>query len=302
MMILGHLALWQILTLVQGSQLLVSGMEEVNYKTWTGYGIKPSGSPYCGVLSDTLSNCEDACSMDISCRCASFNSETGVCWKFPENAYHPSNNVEIDTKSTILQKCISGWTTQADSDGWTMVLKARAGTGISVLQSWKEPSTQTLEDLTCESLLNPDAAVLRSNIIDQWADKDIKEVKVAMYTQGQESMLFVFNGLSSTKMNWFDKSRVTKSSYNAAHFEFNYFSIEGHPTTTPRRFFINRNYGGCPADKGWMVVIDPSPVDPCTWARSPSTPKFMYAKHDVPTVWQTQTANADVFAVYVKFN
>lgn len=50
-------------------------------------------------------------------------------------------------------------------------------------------------------------------------------------------------------------------------FLFRLYSHQDHH----RHFFIHRNYGGCPNDKGWMIIVDASDTGfrPCMFDKLP---------------------------------
>ena len=50
-----------------------------------------------------------------------------------------------------------------------------------------------------------------------------------------------------------------------------------------RSFYINQNYGGCPVDAGWMVVLDPHHYC-CTRDNLPNKPVFFYSPLDVAVI------------------
>lgn len=78
------------------------------------------------------------------------------------------------------------------------------------------------------------------------------QARVVLYKQGKLMKELKFNALGSDKLNWFTHSRLGKSPWSDINTQpKNFFSIGG---MHQRYFFINRNYGGCGADAGWMVV------------------------------------------------
>ena len=73
-----------------------------------------------------------------------------------------------------------------------------------------------------------------------------------------------FDARGTDKFNWFLVEKLTNSSWNDIKKEpRNYFAIIGDNGPAKRRFFINRSYGGCPNDNGWMVIIGAA----CDWER-----------------------------------
>ncbi|XP_035677290.1 uncharacterized protein LOC118416308 [Branchiostoma floridae] len=119
----------------------------------------------------------------------------------------------------------------------------------------------------------------------------------------------IFNGTGSNKDNWFSKSRLISSPWTDLKTEqTNYFSIAGsaHPHSSRRyyrRFFINRNYGGCPADRGWLVVLD-GYSNYCLWERRNSgNPRILFSKLPTNVNFERDRANvgiADVMAIFIK--
>lgn len=50
-----------------------------------------------------------------------------------------------------------------------------------------------------------------------------------------------------------------------------------------RRFYINSHFGGCPADEGWLIVLDGS--DACSWTVKAAYPTFDYALGSQMGLW-----------------
>lgn len=53
-----------------------------------------------------------------------------------------------------------------------------------------------------------------------------------------------------------------------------------------KTFFINKLYGGCPADEGWLM-IEEDDSHPCSYDKQPSYPAFVYAPGPTSTIWET---------------
>ncbi|KAK7468155.1 hypothetical protein BaRGS_00036619 [Batillaria attramentaria] len=139
----------------------------------------------------------------------------------------------------------------------------------------------------------------RSSLLDAWPSN----VRVSWYLGGQEEAYIEFDGTGSTYLNWFSASNVDSSTWTDLGTETNnFFTIEGHSTSTiDRRFFINRNYGGCGVDKGWSVVLEES--DACSWGQSLQYPAFLYSSKTTYAEWNTaaDVGSADVLVIGVKF-
>ena len=93
----------------------------------------------------------------------------------------------------------------------------------------------------------------------------------------------MFDATGSDKLSWFSQDKLTGTlpwaDIKGPH---NYFSIEGDPGNG-RRFFINKAYGGCPGDVGWMVIGGP----PCDWEKHFGNKAILYSKLSTATKWQT---------------
>ena len=114
---------------------------------------------------------------------------------------------------------------------------------------------------------------------------DFFKARVVLYKGGKLMKELKFNAKGSDKLNWFSFSRLSQSPWSDIKSEpKNYFSIVGEPSHD-RRFFINRNYGGCSADAGWMLVSGSL----CSWASRflPRKNVILYSKKTVYTNWNT---------------
>ncbi|XP_076450150.1 uncharacterized protein LOC143286462 [Babylonia areolata] len=140
----------------------------------------------------------------------------------------------------------------------------------------------------------------RSKVLDLWDGLRVEKARVSLYVNGSEVAFFEFSAVGENYINWFKAEKLTNSSYTDVLTEpKNYCSIQGH--TTKRRFYINRNFGGCPADRGWLIVWDGA--DPCrpTWGADPPYPVVGYMHgNTVQLLTSTYLRHADVLAIWVK--
>ena len=66
----------------------------------------------------------------------------------------------------------------------------------------------------------------------------------------------IFNPKSATTDHWFRRDLLVQKVLGPDFGDqFNYFEDDGHDALK-RHYFINRNYGGCSADYGFIVVAD----------------------------------------------
>ena len=91
-----------------------------------------------------------------------------------------------------------------------------------------------------------------------------------------------FDGHLSNKNSWFTKERLAFSPYTDLKTSTpNYFGIHAWGT---RQWFINRNYGGCGADAGWLVFL--SPGTGCGWDPSYKF-QIKYSRVNTAQKWST---------------
>jgi hypothetical protein len=110
-------------------------------------------------------------------------------------------------------------------------------------------------------------------------------VKFAFYDADKEVAHVIFNGVDSDIRSWFDRKRVSESSWVdlTSRSTFIQFSIAGTNINNllDRRFYINRNYGGCANDRGHLAVINSAVSKPvCLFDSQPSYPAFIYSKYN----------------------
>jgi len=188
---------------------------------------------------------------------------------------------------------------ETDFFEWRLAFRGTPGVKYNTWQVYNNKQTDLVEP-GCKqvtSSANCTHHFRNNDVMDNW--RDIDEVAFVVYEGGQRVAHILFDGKGSDPTNWFSDSRLVSSSWTdikgAAK---NYFSLVGDDNLL-RHFFINRNYGGCPADAGWFVAVDGAH---CSWEASPSVPAFLYAKNHVITNWTTgDVGRADVIAVFVKY-
>lgn len=145
---------------------------------------------------------------------------------------------------------------------------------------------------------------------DSWVDTnwgDVTSVRVSMYTSAVEVAYMEFSAAGTTKEDFFSIANLTSSTWtDVATEQRNFFSIAGSPIND-RHWYVNRNWGGCPNDRGWMMVLDgrANPSYACAFEDNrtdtgSTTRGFLYA--DAMTEQNFTSGSigvADVFAVTV---
>ena len=85
---------------------------------------------------------------------------------------------------------------------------------------------------------------------------------MSLYESGNVVKELVFNATASQYSNWFEKARLKSTPWSDIWTEpqnhFNLYGFSVWPDTTQQRryFYINRNFGGCDVDRGWLVYTD----------------------------------------------
>ncbi|XP_014662096.1 PREDICTED: uncharacterized protein LOC106805128 [Priapulus caudatus] len=139
----------------------------------------------------------------------------------------------------------------------------------------------------------------------QTLGKHIK-VKVSLLKANEEVVFVDFNGVGSNKVNWFSQDRILRSSFSDLPYSasMNYASIAGSGAKGQRRFFLQKNYGGCDVDAGWVVIADrlkPGGSDPCWWeqVKHVERPAFLYCPKESNCKNKEYVA-ADTFLILVQ--
>nr|XP_022345046.1 uncharacterized protein LOC111137726 [Crassostrea virginica] len=188
-----------------------------------------------------------------------------------------------------------------------LVLRATAGSGVSVKDTWLGTTVPPPAQDTCVSMETTSCMThYRNPIVNHWNQLPISQVILELYKRGLKVASVTFDGRGTSISDWFSFSRLLNSSWGSMNSSatYNYFSIDGHANCA-RFFFINQNYWGCPLDAGWMVVLDPHHYC-CTWDNLPNKPVFLYSSLDVAVTYEsgilgTEKDFADVMAIFLLY-
>ncbi len=188
-----------------------------------------------------------------------------------------------------------------DQGGWTMVYKVSNGVGGDIYNIWLgRPYNEN--DASLLNLNHSKKHYLNQIVSYYWNTHgfSIKNARVALYTKGKEVAFLKFAINSSSKTGWFALGHLITSTWTDIKSQpHNYFSIYGH-RALHRHWFIERNYGGCGRDTGWLVVFWNSG---CTWeARRRPHVSILYSARKNAQNWNnyTTTKEADIFTVFVR--
>ncbi|XP_070567271.1 uncharacterized protein [Ptychodera flava] len=177
---------------------------------------------------------------------------------------------------------------ESAKDEWKVVFKAVSGIGGNLYAIYTSNKPMNQDRPEARELNDKFKGHYKSYLMDHWEALGVSEVKIAMFREGVEKVSMVFNGIGSTKMDWFTRERLKSSPWQDLMDSFpqqgiNYFSISGHANLN-RRFFVNNHYGGCPEDFGWMVVVDDGNTA-CPWSTVSEKLFFMYSPHSNKVNW-----------------
>ncbi len=188
--------------------------------------------------------------------------------------------------------------------GWTMVFKLSQGITGDAYSLWTGPAVNEFDESLLTSSYSSRQYVSRiPSMYWNMGGFTVDRARVHLYTGGTVVKYLEFDAQDSSLLEWFAQSRLLSSSWTDIVSETkNYFSIEGHDTLK-RRFFINRSYGGCPEDYGWLVVATPG--GGCDWELATPGARILYAPGDTYINWTTATSNGtvgfpDAMAVFVR--
>lgn len=183
---------------------------------------------------------------------------------------------------------------------YKLSLDSAGGERLDANGGWLAPGGFN-EDTPAAQNLVANGLDYRNSFLDSPANwSQVQSVEVSMYLQGLEVMNIILSP-GTGPGDFFAPANVTGGSYPSLPSEiFNVFSIDGDSGIN-RNWFINRNYGGCENDYGWMAVLDGGGV--CSWeatAYGTGSRAFVYSTVASGTNYTSGAPGyADTFAVTV---
>lgn len=135
-----------------------------------------------------------------------------------------------------------------------------------------------------------------------WEYFNASQARVSLYESGNVVKELVFNATGSKHSDWFQKSRLKSSPWNDIWSEpQNYFSVPGYcwRSVSCRFFYINRNFGQCHKDFGWLMYTD---IQHCDFELGQRVFTVQYSKFQKKAKFEDydQVGIADVLAVFLK--
>ncbi|XP_068741511.1 uncharacterized protein [Montipora capricornis] len=211
-----------------------------------------------------------------------------------------------NTEGSYYCTCHEGYTGDGRKCiGWTMIFKVVANaTPLYVAEMWKSRNT-TSENVTAaldtSSTFNghyKNRLVLSEN----WNTFNPKEVRVALYKDGQEVQSLKFNAVNDN-VEWFTKKYLKFSTWDDLMSNSSLEHFELQPITEKakdvlRSFEISEKYSGCAKDVGWLMIS--TDTNPCAFEiKNPLS--ILYSKKKGSSVYNSEDMGlADVFAVFIR--
>ncbi|XP_069103837.1 uncharacterized protein [Argopecten irradians] len=258
-------------------------------------------STVSAVLNSSNGSILNSNNSTTTCAIMCFNIGNQHCLSF--NYHHMNGECQLNADSPYTKpsavKEAADWAIYylQKEDDWELVFRAHAYSNLSPYNVWMGTSLPLLpaED-ECRLLTSTQCTTIyRNEVLDTWDSENITEVQLELYEDGNRVVYLRFDGVKSTKDNWFDANRLIDSSWSmmSINSEFNHFSILG---MCQRTFYINKDFGGCVNDLGWMIIMDPlMSLCSCGYDNNhPGKPAFLYARGQTVTRWEhNEKANVD---------
>ena len=140
---------------------------------------------------------------------------------------------------------------KTDGGGWQMVFKLSSGAGGDGNNLWSGAALNE-SDPSVLSVAKSDKHYVSAFIASYWNKGGVvvTDARTHVYKNGAIQKFWKYDAATTNSTNWYTNARLTGSSYvDLPVGPFNYYAIAGD-AANGRRWFINRNYGGCPADGG----------------------------------------------------
>ncbi|MDB4928410.1 MAG: uncharacterized protein JWM10_894, partial [Myxococcaceae bacterium] len=189
----------------------------------------------------------------------------------------------------------------ADGGGWTMVYKLSSGVEGEPAALWNGGAVNDTNDAVLTRVIG--TSHYASRLLGLWntASFPVAQARVALYEGGAETAFLRFNAAGSDRTNWFRLATLQAATWTDLVAQGQNFFQIGGGGNYGRHWFVNRNYGGCPADAGWLVVNGTSEIT-CDWSTRASTVSIMYARGAGVANWNDypNVRLADVLAVYAR--
>ncbi|XP_021343092.1 uncharacterized protein LOC110443282 [Mizuhopecten yessoensis] len=296
-----------------GSLSQHTGYTYSNIDTWTGFSgncnrsICSAGQKCFEFTSRTQCIYTECTDQPLFGVIAAMN--TGVVGQsFPAtctSGYEPIGiGANVTCMGTGAWEITSSYCYRMYSSDWMLMARFGSGNGEATYDTWlengRDDNKNTLTPNECKDTNTSSVCTrhFRSGLIDDWITLNPTEAKFSLYRAGIEVVYATFNASDTDSTSWFAKERLLSTSFTDLNrtSTSNYFSVFGSGES--RRFYINRSYGGCINDHGWVQTIDRK--GPCFYDDAVAFPKFIYSPNNLTGWTGTDSLVADVLAIFVK--
>ncbi|XP_064638157.1 uncharacterized protein LOC135494240 [Lineus longissimus] len=249
------------------------------------------GTTIFSIISLCLPECLSRCDHNDQCVAAMYGKLTAKCTGLSAEGELMNGKINGDVDTCVKY------------DQWITAFIGQAGIGKKVYTEWVGASFTSV-DSKYEPSCN---CHYKSELVEKWPTSGIQKVKMSVISSNAEVAYMSFNGKDTDKMSWFSAQHLLNSSWtDLKGGPHNIFSIKGDDVTRNghphgRRFFVNKGYGGCDRDYGWLMVLDTAgPSTDCYKAyEKPPIPGILYPASGTSTIWK-QAKRADSFKIYVQ--
>ncbi|XP_033124402.1 uncharacterized protein LOC117122770 [Anneissia japonica] len=171
--------------------------------------------------------------------------------------------------------------------------------GTSIYEAWISGSESS--NYHAHRFLLSNTHYRNKAIFTNWAAFGITKVRLTLFSALNEELLsIIFNGVGTTTTSWFTSENIESSPWDdIKSATYNYFSVIGD-ASRGRRFFINKHYGGCGYDNGWLIVKEGAYCK--VWEGYNTSPRILYSRARSSQFWFSgDVGTARAMTIDVKF-
>ncbi|XP_070553904.1 uncharacterized protein [Ptychodera flava] len=170
----------------------------------------------------------------------------------------------------------------AEDPEWETVFLGVGRSGINLHRLW-------LDGLQVGNKPNIDTNGTVNNyvngIINKWENLYVKYVKLSLFKDSNEVATVVFDGMGSTKTDWFTSERILASSWMDLTNETQAHMDVGSQVGSEGFLLYVSDVTDCLVQSGWLVLLEDT-TGGCDWQTAYSnTPAILYSNADTSTDW-----------------